>query len=144
MLCVYVHLHASLCTCAVIRVCSKSPTCSDHTLCDICVCVCVFSVLPVSVVRCEIECLCSSAPPVLFPQILSSARHHLSLQHNLRLSISLPDSDLAIAHFTLLSPCSCHPPPPSFSSLSSLLFLPLSSLRSLPLIIPFFGAVLCN
>lgn len=46
---------------------------------------CVFSVLPVRVVRCEIECLSFSLPKPGFDfnRFLSSAHHHLSPRHKL-------------------------------------------------------------
>lgn len=92
---------------------SKSPACCDHTPCA----VSVFSRLPVRVVGCEIGSLCSSAPESCFHRFFSSsAHHHLSLHCNLHLSISLWDSDLAVAFF--------HTPP--FVSVSPFLSLSLS------------------
>lgn len=61
--------------------------------------VCVFSLLPVGVVRCEIECLCSSAPQSCF--------HRFSLQHvTICLSTTTCASPSLFQTVTLPSPIS--------------------------------------
>lgn len=90
-----------LCVCVCVsHACSKSATCYDHTLCD----VCVFSILSVRQVEHEIRVSLSLC---LVSTDSSSVCHHLSIPRNLRCSITLPVTDLAFTHFT--------PPPPSVS-----------------------------
>jgi len=63
--------------------------------------ICVFSSLKVWEVGCEIRSLFTSAPWSCYHRLFSSSLcHHLSLLWNLRLSVILPVTDLAITHFT--------------------------------------------
>lgn len=117
-------------------VCARAHTCvcvqsHPHAMIIQCVMyVCVFFKLPVRVVGCEIGSLCSSAPQSCFHRFLSSVRHHLSLHHNLRLTISLPRQWPCYRPFHTPPSMSVFLSPSLPSCSSSSLFPPLSSLLS--------------